>query len=109
MTLGQALHMLPGMDHFSGSQGHCCCCCHSADDSKPDDSKPAPDRASFGSTGQPAEDCPICDLLALCQNRPADPPALVYNERVEQSVCASPSLPHSEPPRLPSARGPPNA
>lgn len=103
MGLGQALHFLPGLGHFSSPIGHCCCCHHDCD------SDPIPDKTARQNAYESSVDCPICNFLALCQDRPADPPPLINSEQVYWTVFSGHPSVYCEPMRLHSARGPPLA
>ena len=111
MALGQALHLLPGLDHFLGSSGrlgstgHCCCHHHCGNEPEPGTS----DYPSDSSAGKSSAGCPVCNFLALFQDRPSKFSPLTQVEPVELAVCLCPRSPCCEPIRLHSARGPPGA
>ena len=99
VTLGQALHFLPGLDHFSAPEP--CCCCHSH---APHDSG---GKHSSESTPEETHDCPICDFLGLSQERPLEIHAPAIGDLVALAPCGEIPLFICEPLRLVSARGPP--
>ena len=106
-VLGHALHYLPGLDHyssFSNPLSHCCCQdhCHSESSHDLDDQ-------STDGAGETTEDCPICRILALCQDRTEVLTMVARDERVVPAVLSHHVAPHHEPTRLHAPRGPPFA
>lgn len=99
-TLGQALHFLPGLDHYSPAAADCCCC-HHHDETPPDEGQ------TDNSLPQPCDDCPVCEVLARAQQRAAEVPPLAVGELVFPALCGEIPAPRLEPIRLISVRGPP--
>ncbi|TWT73567.1 hypothetical protein Pla123a_39030 [Posidoniimonas polymericola] len=108
---GQTLHALPWLDHFSTNACEHCSCGLNHDDSpfaRYRQTIPSGDQRQPVNP-QPVDDCPICALFALSQDRPAPRPLVVVAGLATVVAPAiEPRVPYA-PGRAPRSRGPPAA